>query len=322
MSIEKGTELIGGQIVMWEMSPSSVYSAVRTAAIEHGLGGCLPSPRTPESALSGAMAECFEPLDKQHKIFVRPVKSGDDGIKKWSVFDEDPKIKDDSRFTLINTCWINGGKFDEDGNRIDCDSCPLNVAFDRYLSWEKQDELRDKWRWLRSTLSTGSMGSFLATCVLAMGGIPLRDRGGCYWIPQRRVDRWQAFARQIQQANAFTDKDHKSKIYGINIVADDSMVECVGDQMVRELSSRLQDIQDAIITDDGVTKLRKNSVSAKKQELAEMRQMAGNFTDCFRRHLGELEHKFVACEALLATYTIMESAAAEKEIEEREAVAI
>lgn len=298
-TIQDGKELIGGQIVMWDISPSSRYSAVHAACVWAGLEELMPAARTPESALVAAMQDVISPLEKRHKIVIRPVRES--GGKSFSVFDENPDLKGEERFTLINNGRVEGSEGFE------------QIILDRRLEDGRQQVLEEKWEHLRKTMSTASVGTVMAKVIVAMGGIPLRDRGGVYWIPNKVVERWSTFAAMVIAANECSDK--KSKVYGLSVMADDAMVECVGDQMVREFGTRLQEMQDAMFNDEGLVKCHKATVVARKQQVEEMRREASNFTSSFRRVLGELETQFGVVEALLGVYSIAESTANELEAE-------
>ena len=324
VNIENGTQLVGGQIVMWELTQASSYDGVRAALEAGGLIGLMPGRRTAESALTGAAAALFEPLEKKHKVLVRAVKasaSETDGIKKWAIYDENPAIKGEDRFTPINVVWIAGGTVDEDGNRIDSPDSPLRIEFERYVDYDFRSTMVDTWLAMRATLSRATVGTILADCITALRGIPLRDRGGTYWLPKSQVDRWSVVARNVENAGRKDEEGKQSKVYGINIVADDSMIECVGDQMVRELSARLSEMQDAMVTDQGMVQLKPQTVQARRKRLEEYRRQTENFTSAFGRKLDELSVQFTTCEALLATYMIAEGAAMDAAAELEQAAA-
>lgn len=323
-TIEDGKQLIGGQIVMWELTQASRYDLVKDALTSVGLGDLMPGPRTAEAALTGAAAALFEPLEKKHKVLVRAVRasvSQTDGLKKWAIYDEDPAIKGEERFTLINVVWVAGGKIDENGNRVGTNESPLRVMFEKSIDEDFRDKFMDAWRAMLVTIGRATVGTILADCINAFRGIPLRDRGGAYWIPERVVPVWSIMARKIESAGCKDEEGKRSKVYGINIVADDSMIECVGDQMVRELSTRLSEMQDAMVTDTGMVQLKPATVGARRRKLEEYRQQTENFTHAFGRKLDELTVQFATCEALLATYTIAEGAALEVEADAEQAAA-
>lgn len=308
----------GGSVVCWDLTPSSRWSDIYTAVSAMGpmFHECLPSPRSVPSAFAAAVAEVIQPTIKGHKILVRPVKkTGDEERKAFVVVDEDPEIRSDDRFTIVNRCSASKIELQPDDTAYWEDI----VEFEMPLQRDVELTIRETFDAMRRTLSAASVGTMLAAVIEKTGGVPLRDRGGTYWLPDEHRVRWELFAKLVEAASIPVPngkpggKDFTSKVYGLHIIADEGMIECVGDQMVKSIVGRLEEYKADLMND----KVRSATVKDRCKRVGELRAQANNFSAAFSRSLEGIQGKFAEVEALLATYSLLESAVVEREYEEQ-----
>lgn len=312
----------GGSVVCWDIAPASNWKRVFDAVTLLGdkFAECQPSPRSIPAAFQAAVAETIQPTLKGHKILVRPVKgTGDEARKHFVVVDEDPELKGDDRFTIVNRCSVS--KVEVSPEQSVC--WEEIVKFELPVDEDVELAVRETFESMRRTLSAAAVGTTLADIVERMGGVPLRDRGGTYWLPAELNEVWELFSQLIERAatnsepDPVTGKKRVSKIYGMHVTADEGMVECVGDQMQKSIAAKLDEFKADLANEN----VRSATVTSRREKVEELRRQSQNFASAFRRKLEGLDAAFAEVDTLLATYGFLESAVNEREYQEQEEAA-
>lgn len=228
-----------GATVWWRLTSAVDVSTVRRALVTHGIDEGLPRPPQAETALRRALAG----LSGRRRL-VRPIKKG-----VWSLVLEEEaneRLHHEQRLTV---------RLDKVGRPI------VEPGQGVYTSQIQQeaDAIRDAFSANLDLLSTSDVSSWLTDAVVWLGGVPLRESGGVYFVPPGRpLERWKAIAKALESVAAGT-------LYQMATMRTQDAVKAITDSLATEIWAALDTMRAELISEDlGVRALENRAAQAKQ----------------------------------------------------------
>lgn len=270
----------GGAIIVWSAADSD-YQLVSQAVEDLGeqFKECRPSKPTPLSALKMALQKIVEPDVKGHNILVRNLRDMDG--RGFVVAQEDPKVKGPLRFRQRHAAVFYNDQ---------------HYEIEPALGTEDQLRLSKEYHCNLTQIGPTSVGVCLADVVRAMGGVPLRESGGVYWLPDEKLAEWKSFASAVERAG-------QSRVYALKVRAEPEMIRCVGDNLVTMAQTQLDEMMDAVRKSE----VNESTVSSRKRKLESLAKQVEDFEAAFDRSLEEIRPRLEEAKSTLLLYNLIES---------------
>lgn len=268
-----------GAIVMWSLDGSVAYDALAASWSNSGLNAqdCpeQPSPRATLRSVMGAFA-------KRNRI-VRPVGEGQLGLVEELVVDRSAKIENGEEPLEHRTLAV---------ARILADESVEVSAKDADLA----KDIVESYTTARNFVGVTEFSMWLTTMVQSrFSGVPLRPRGGVYFVPKSHLADLQALASVIE-----TNSNHK--LYRISALRTSEAVEAILDAVVREAEELVTDISEDIET----SKINKRGGKTRKEALESMQKKLSDYEKLLNSRREDMHSKLEQTEANLAVAILAE----------------
>jgi len=165
---------ICGAVTCWVLAGESSRQTL-VADMPGQLVDLVPEPRTHYAALRYALVDVCQ----GQRRLIRPLESRGgfsvvtetaDGDRLAYTQDIIALVSDSGRLTITPSGHADGGSVEH--------------SYQRALG----------------TVSSQAVGEMLAQAVNRLGGVPLRDHGGVYWVPEPSLEAWAAVVRAVERA--------------------------------------------------------------------------------------------------------------------------
>ena len=210
-----------GACVYWSLSDGTPIDVVEQGFKALGLVGFLPRMTNDAGALARALRTHFP----SSRTLLRSI----DGSKGYAVVHE----HDDKGVGKMQYREEVRVSFDSAGGLT---FTPANPLFDMGV--------RESYRVESGKMSAAKLGTVLVRCAQSMGGIPLRPRGGFYWMPEGKMSKWAQVAEIVAGAN------RGNKSYALKTTADVETLSAVSDALKAQVTKRLEAVEASLQSDD------------------------------------------------------------------------
>ena len=268
-----------GAIVMWSLDGGVKFQDIEAAWAASGLeiDDC-PSRPSPGATLRATMSS----FAKRNRI-VRPIGEGQLGLVEELVVDKSADLTAGEEPLEHRTLAVAKMLATED---IEVTSRDPRLAQD----------IVDAYNSARDFLGVTEFSMWLTTMVQSrMNGVPLRPRGGVYFVPRDQVGMLDKLAQVIEQVSSH-------KLYRISALKTNEAVEAILDAVVREASEVVADVTEE--ADSG--KLTKRSGKSRKALLEATKGRLETYEALLDARREEMHAKLEAAEAHLAVMIMAE----------------
>jgi len=203
-----------GIIVTWSPNGEARIEDMRAACGAIGFANLAPKPRDFKKALMAALTSRFSkknrrvaPAGDGYEVLVEHPIPGQRRVQQEHVFSAWIEVEGEEQFVV---CDVEG--FNLDGATYTAEDVAVWVG-----------EAKQK-------VDGTAIGEALSSIGAALGGIPIRDAGGGYWIPAGSIGRWSALTEALEEAGrpvrmsvwdtASTARSIKSTIESIEAMVD------------------------------------------------------------------------------------------------------
>jgi len=258
MSIEKSVKY-NGITVFWSLTDGTSISKLRDGFDLIGRQDLLPDTQNVAQALRRAIQQNFPTRNK----IIRPLKGG----IGFAVVHEEETIDENNNRKLVH----------EEELRVVYSGCILSNPCDH----PKMDAIEEAFRVERQQVTAAKLGGILVKACNGLSGIPLRPRGGFYWIPNSKADEWESIVNVIEQANP------SNRVWRMKTTTDNETVDAVCDSLVIEVEKQLENLSESILTED----LGKRALKTKETNALELKALVSEYEQILGKTLTKLQEK-------------------------------
>ncbi len=223
---------MGGIVSMWQACQSTDRSAIETGLTNMGLEDHVPEARTPMACLKAAISDVYTPPDKETKYIIRNHKNGNPGFAVVAEKPGEDKSSGDDWGRVVAV--------------VSLDEKTGDLKLDPY-SWDAEQKLKAGMAGAAKWLTAAAVGKSLSGLVEYLGGIPLREAGGVYWLNASAMETWKDIGNVFEQASAKTDGEgmeaKPTAVYVLKVLADEDMIRTVGDMLAASVESQISQIE-------------------------------------------------------------------------------
>jgi hypothetical protein len=183
--VEESAASIAGAVVWWELSGSVATDKLEEAAALEGLPEHLcPAPPSAVVALSRAASKCLE----HNRQLVRPLRTrGEWEIVEEALVRDEETGRDRTRHERLASGWI------------DRDSGKPNIAVHSARAQPLASAILSNFEVQRGQLSGSDAFAWFIDCAeRGCSAVPLRQRGGFYFIPRDELELWDVVERTVR----------------------------------------------------------------------------------------------------------------------------
>jgi len=275
---DKKTLQVTGAVTLWSLSAYTAYGPIAQAWSDLGLERLVPRRSTLTDAVSWALRSSFS----EQRFLVRALPGG------WSVQEEQV---------------IDGGLEYREVCRVKLDA-RTTVETDYFTLGSGADESTIERVVKTVTLATRALGSVprkhvtaaLVSLVRSCGGIPLRDRGGVYYMPEWGMEKWEKAAAAVEKA-AMTGSN---SIYLLRVKKDAdgarAIIAALTSEVYSEISTMRQEIEAKGLSGSALTR-RQSKARRVLSKVENYEELLGSEMDLLRAACAEVEPD-AAAEAL------------------------
>ncbi len=217
VAVSNELENVAGAMVWWELAGQTELAALRAAFVELQLDAkMLPRAPTPEAALRRTMRA----LAGKRRL-VRPTEDG------WAVVNEEvvPDTTVGSsvplEYQVELEAWL-----DEGGTPAFKPAPPPAALF----------QLQQAYQHHLSFLASEDASAWLVGVAEAVQAVPLRDRGGFYFVPRFSLDAWRKYVAALGAA-----ADHR--VYSVPALSSREAVSAVVAAVSREAQEEIAAVE-------------------------------------------------------------------------------
>jgi hypothetical protein len=246
---------VSGATIFWSVSELSHGEMVRQGLEVLGLGAFAPEPRTPAAALRDAMEGVFTAPNQ----LVRPLKTRD-----GFVVVEEARGLDENAYRHIAAAKID--------NNARITLTPYNPG----LAAELVGRFNEHMGLIRASQVSASLVGILD----AMGGTRLRPQGSIYYLPEHKLDVWQAVAFVYEKAG----KGRPNSIYVMRNLMDSAAIRAVRDAITAEVHGEAARLNREIQSGE----LGERALEHRKMQAEELRRKINLYEDVLSVGLDQL----------------------------------
>lgn len=219
IAVAAGDEVTGG-VVYWQLTGVVDRSTLVAAMESRGLEDKdAPALASPELALGRAMREL-----QARNILVRRLK----GAGGWAVLHErevNAKLETEQTVRI----YLSGEK-DQEVVKFEAQpgfEAQAQIEFDRAVAeYNKQ----------RAALNVTDLSSWLVKVSVKLDGIPLRDRGGMYFVPRASIETFRKVKESLMEVSG-------CQVYEIPAMHSTETVKAIFDAVGRDAQSFVSDVE-------------------------------------------------------------------------------
>ena len=243
MSLIEKKVKFNGITTFWSLTDNTDREKLLQGLTGLGRADLIPSPKKDTQALLRALNKQF---------------SGKETVIK--------SIKGTSGYTICAGGKTSDGRdqytenlrvtFDDNGNLVfKSEESSLGSLF----SWA-QSSVEQEFNRQRGLVSSAALGTILSEAARSLSGIALRPRGGFYWIPQSKKDKWEQIISSVVSAGL------GNEVYCLQTTTDKSTVTAVCNSLVAQVENKLDQLESDIEEGD----LGKRALATRKKEALEL----------------------------------------------------
>jgi hypothetical protein len=132
----------------------------------------------------------------------------------------------------------------------------------------------------RDSISHTELSGWITQLVERSGGVPLRGRGGVYFVPRTQISHFESLAKALESVS-------ESRVYAIQALQSDEAVEAILDSVARDTEAELAGVADDLEAGTMTplkAKRRETVIARLEARLSEYEALLG------RRHAGCRDH--------------------------------
>ena len=261
MSVEKQIAY-NGQIVYWSLTDGTNVDVLRDGFSAIGKAHLIPETQADNAALKRAIASVFS--DK--RTLVRPLS----GVVGYAVVHEDPsgdemEYEEEARFALLD-----GELY---SNPLDH---PANERISEIYSFE------------RKLVTASKLGGVLVRAARELDGIPLRPRGGAYWIPDHQADAWENIVNVVESSR------HGNVTWKLRTTTDENTVNAVCDSLITEVEKEIESLTEEIQEGD----LGERGIKNREKKAQELDALVSRYEKRLGKTLTQVKEQIAEVEKL------------------------
>ena len=261
-----------GRITFWDLSGDVDLDALVAA-----LGDVVKHPEnpTPKVSLHRAVDECA----RRHNLEVRHRGAG-----MWDIVGE--PVEDNRQLVYpIETSARLMTKADGIGNDV---GISTTGKYDM--------EVLADYSKARGVLATTDIGNWLCDTLTTLGGVPLRDRGGVYFVPQDRVATWERVTTALQACSLH-------KVHRVPAMRSQDAVEAILAAVTADTRKACQTIAEDI----GSATLGKRALETRENQTADLLERLDRYEGLLGTRLDELRTAIDETRSAVAVARMMTS---------------
>ena len=242
-----------GRITFWDLSGDVDLNALVAA-----LGDAVKAPEnpTPKVSLHRAVDECA----RRHDLEVRHRGTG-----MWDIVGE--PVEDSRQLVYpIETSARLMTEADGIGEEVGVS------AVGQYSS-----EVFADYSKARGVLATTDIGNWLCDTLTKLGGVPLRDRGGVYFVPQDRVASWERVTTALQTCSLH-------RVHRVPAMRSQDAVEAI----LAAVTADTKKACDTIVGEIGDGSIGKRALETREEKTAELLERLDRYEGLLGTRLDEL----------------------------------
>lgn len=197
---------IAGAITLWELSGRSNYQTLVDGFDNAGLSQYKPHRPTPLEALKIVLVDLFAGT----RSLIRPL----DGYKGFGVVYEQANGEHLTHHNDISITVTGKG--------------PTDLRF-YGTSWSQEQDIITRVTQEMFLVPQAKLAYSLKRIIESLCGVPIRESGGIYFIPDPSIPKWNQVAEVIEAAGGNT-------VHIIRTAIDDKAVRCVMDHVKQEIA--------------------------------------------------------------------------------------
>lgn len=256
-----------GLMVFWTLSGDLQLEALKVALSAENSAATPPDEPSPIVALHRACDE----VARAKKLRVLPLKRGE------YVLTGSPEV---------DTDVATGGK----AVRHDIQTTASIVAGAVVIDGEHGDDLRAAYDAALRVLAPTDIGTWLCDKLRAIKAVPLRERGGVYFVPADLREKWGKVARALGKCSAH-------KIHTVPAMKSDDAIDAV----LAALSSDTRTEIDAIDAEIRGAKIGARALRAREAKARELLTRAAHYEGLLGVKLDELRASLAEIQGTIAT---------------------
>ncbi len=261
MTLKTITAKAHGITTYWSLTSRSDMMAFLLQWPGLGVADCLPSILKPHQRLKQALVDTFR---RRRDVLIHPHNNSEGfsitrlvkGEKSNNyVTDTDVFLKVVNDELEIEWVWTVGG------------ITHLNPTERRDL----EDDCKNAFDLWAMGVTASSVGVALSNAVRKLGGVPLRPRGGIYWLPQRAVTKWEKIAKSV------VDAEKHNIVFQLSTIHDSNSAKAVLKAVELDLIRRFEEIESALSGDlgDRALKTKLSQLRTLKVDIKEYETILG-----------------------------------------------
>ena len=259
MSIEKQIKH-NGVTVYWSLVDGTKISKLRDGFESIGRVDLLPETQNEGQALKRAISRNFRSRNK----IIRPLK----GVVGFAVVDESETILPSGQRKLVH----------EEELRI---AVSGGVMLSNPSDHPAIPQIKSLFAEERTQVTAAKLGTILVKACNQLSGIPLRPRGGFYWIPNSKAAEWEAIVNVVEQA------EPRNTTWRMKTTTDQETLNAVCDSLVIEVEKKLENLSESLHEEE----LGKRALKTKEKTAIELGDLVEEYEEILGRTLQDLRDK-------------------------------
>lgn len=244
-----------GIIVYWSLSDGTNIHLLRQGLQDIGSAHLIPATRVDLQALQRSIREAFP---GKHTL-IRPL-SGEPG---YAVVHEhsggtEMEYEEEVRFFVV-------------GKRVLCSE----------MNHPKEEFIQEEYQKQKNLVTANKLGGVLVKACHELKGIPLRNRGGLYWIPETNRSRWEEIVRVVEQSNI------RNTTHLLKTTTDRKTLDAVCDSLVYQVTQKLGDLETSL--EEG--ELGKRALRTREREAQELDDLMQTYEKILGKTLTSLRDR-------------------------------
>ena len=226
MGIEKEVKQ-NGVIVWWSLTDGTNVNLLREGFEDLDLGHLVPEVSENSQALKRSLRTHFPGRDK----LIRPIR----GACGFAVVQEDDSGKEMEYDEVLRVVVANISNAVPDAAehvRHQVVTNPLDHPF--------RSAIHESYLFEKELIPAASLGKVLVQACREISGIPLRPRGGMYWIPKASVESWDKIVAVVENAN------RGNKTWKMKTSTDPESIQAVCDSLMIQVENQLATMEEEL----------------------------------------------------------------------------
>jgi hypothetical protein len=262
---------ISGGVVFWSLGGATNFDTLLAKWTALGHEKSAPDRISPLDATKAALADLYGNRDQEINRAKRRagyvVHRRKAGLLDDTDFDERVKVYVDPGPTPGTYRMTVGGP--------DADEARIRTAVDAQLG----------------ILPPSKVTAGLVAIVRSYGGVPLRETGGIYWIPEHNMAAWEQVARATEQSGS------GNQIYAARTVLDDegkrAVLAAIRSDINAAVEKMTQEVMEGGMTSERALKHRREQIQQMESRVAEYESALGIALDDIRAGLDSITRAIV-----------------------------